>query len=251
MKKEKQKQIVTIDEFDNTVSLYQLLPAGTGSGLKKLKIIIDSIHNSEIDNGLKPFSLIIAGKQAVRTHARCFIRAMGLEYPYEMPSNLLQTTPTEVFNFFHPTRWCDSYVISAISLLYPTTLKTLYEIITTGRFSVYNNIKKTTEVVPVFNPILLTTHRLDKVSDYFTEKIDHIVELDEYTDQQLELIVLQRLKYCQIDYQEEKVLQLIVEYGSKNLHQIIRLVKDAITIMLADSRTVLTVEDVKKVMGYR
>jgi hypothetical protein len=52
MKKQKQKQIITIDEFDNTVSLYQLLPCGAGSGLKRLKIIIDSIHNSEIDNGL-------------------------------------------------------------------------------------------------------------------------------------------------------------------------------------------------------
>ena len=251
MKKQKQKQIVTIDDFDNTVSLYQLLPAGTGSGLKRLKIIIDSIHNSEIDNGLKPFSLIISGRQAVRTHARCFVRAMGLEYPYEMPASLIQTTPTEVFNFFHPTRFCDSYIISAISLLYLPALKTLYEIVSDGHYSVYNNFKKTTEQIPVFAPVIMSTHRLDKIPIYFTEKIDHIVEMEDYTDQQLELIVLQRLKYCQIDYQEEKVLGLIVEYGSKNLHNIIRLIKDAITVMLADSRTVLSVEDVKQVMGYR
>ena len=92
----------------------------------------------------------------------------------------------------------------------------------------------------------MTTHRSDKIPKYFTEKIDHIVELEDYTDQQLELAVLQRIKYCQIGYQEEKVLQLIAEYGHKDLHKIIRLLKDAITVMLSDSRTVLTVGDVEK-----
>ena len=79
--------------------------------------------------------------------------------------------------------------------------------------------------------------------------INNWIKLEDYTDQQLELAILQRLKYGQVGYQEEKVLWLVVEYGHKDLHKIIRLLKDAITIMLADSRTVLTVEDVKKVMS--
>ena len=249
MKKQKNKQVISIEEFDNTVSLYQLLPAGVGSGLKRLKFIIDSIHNSKIEQLNKPFSLLIAGKQGVRTHARAFIRAMGLEYSYETPANLLQSSVTEIFNFFNPTRCCDSYIISAISLLYSPTLKTLYEVVSDGQYSAYNNINRTTELIPVFKPVIMTTHRLDKVPKYFKEKIDHIVKLEDYTDQQLELVVLQRLKYSQVDYDDEKVLWLIVEYGSKDLHKIIRLLKDAITIMLADSRTVLTVDDVKKVMS--
>ncbi len=40
------------------------------------------------------------------------------------------------------------------------------------------------------------------------------------------------------------------DYGLKKFPSIIRLLKSAITVMLADSRTVLTVEDVKKVMAY-
>ena len=249
MKKQKSKQIVNLDEFDSVISLWQLMPSGVGSGLKRLKIIIDSIHNNKIDNGVKPFSLLIAGKQGALTHARAFIRAMGLEYSHETPAPLLQTTQTEIFNFFHPTRCSDSYIISAISLLYPQTLKTLYEVVSDGQYSAYNNIKKTTELIPVYKPVIMTTHRLDKIPDYFKEKIDHIVKLEDYTDQQLELVVLQRLKYSQVGYDDEKVLWLVVEYGSKNLHQIIRLLKDAITIMLAGSRTVLSIEDVKKVMS--
>lgn len=114
MKKEKQKQIKSIDEFDRTISIWQLLPSGVGSGLKKLKIIVDAIQNNKIDNGLKPLSLLVVGKQGTLTHARAFIRALGLEYPYETPVNLLQSSVSEIFNFFHPTKLCDSYIIRGL-----------------------------------------------------------------------------------------------------------------------------------------
>lgn len=249
MKKQEQKQIVDLDEFDRTVSLYQLLPSGAGRASKRLKTIINSVHNGQVEQSKKPFSLLIAGSQGTRTHARSFLRALGLEYPLELPANLVQASINEVFNFFSPTRLCDSYIISSFSLLYPSVLKTPFEIITTGEFSVYNNVRKMTEVVPVLKPLLMTTHTKNNVPKYFQEKIDHIVELEDYTKQQLELIVLQRLKYCGLDYDEEKVLQLVVEYGHEDLHKIIRLLKSSITVMLADSRNILTVDDVKTVMG--
>lgn len=250
MKKQEQKQIVDLDEFDKTVSLWQLIPSGEGKGLKRLKIIVDSLHNSKVEQTLEPFSLLISGSQGTRTHARCVLRALGLNFPHELPANLVQSTTNEIFNFFDPTRFCDSYIISAVSLLCPSILKTLYEVISTGEFSKYDHTKKVTEVVPVFRPVIMTTHTKDNVPCYFQQKIDHIVQLEDYTDQQLLLIVLQRFKYCNLDYAEEKVLKLIVENGLEKLHTIIRLLKSSITVMLADSRTTLTVEDIKKVMAY-
>jgi hypothetical protein len=250
MEKQEQKQIVGLDEFDTTVSLWQLLPAGAGRGLHRLKTIVNSIHNGQVKQSLKPLSLLIAGKQGLRTHARCVLRAWGLEHPGELPAHLLQSTADEIFNFFSPSQMADSHIISSVSLLYPAILKTLYEVVSTGEFSKYDNIRKTTEVVPVFTPIVMTTNAKDNVPTYFQQKIDHIVELEDYSEQQLQLIVLQRLKYCGLDYDEEKVLQLIVEYGLEKLHNIIRLLKSSITVMLADSRTTLTVEDVKNVMSY-
>lgn len=251
MKKQKeQKKIVDLDQFDQTVSLWQLLPSGAGRGLKRLKIIVDSIQNGQVEQPRKPLSILITGKQGVRTHARSFLRALGLDYPHELPANILNTTTNEVFNFFSPTRWCDSYIISSLSLLYNPILKTPYEIITKGQFSIYDNARKATEVVPIFRPIVMTTHVRDNVPSYFQEKIDHIVEIENYTNQQLELIVLQRLKYCNLDYDEEKVLRLIVEYGLEKLPNIIRLLKSAITVMFADGRRCLTVDDIQKVMSY-
>lgn len=250
MKKQKEKQIVDLDQFDQTVSLWQLLGSGSGKGLKKLKVIVDSLQNSKVEQSHKPFSLLISGTQGTRTHARCFLRALGLDHPLELPAQLLQSTFNEVFHFFSPTRMCDSYIISSCSLLLASILKTPFEIITTGEFSRCDNIQKTTEVVPVLKPIVMCSHSLDKVPLYFQERIDNIVELEDYTKQQLELIVLQRLKYANIDYQEEKVLHQLVEYGCDRLAIIIRLLKSSITVMLADSRATLTVDDIEKVMAY-
>ena len=105
------------------------------------------------------------------------------------------------------------------------------------------------EVITVNKPIVMTTHQIDKVPDFLTRKVDHVVQIEDYTEQQLELIVLQRLKYCQLEYSDEKVLKLIVEKGNGDLHKMhmmIRLLKDAITVMQADGRVVLTVDDVEQ-----
>ena len=184
MKKQKTKQIISLDDFDNTVSLWQLLPSGVGSGLKRLKIIVDSIQNGKVEQLIKPLSLLIVGNQGTRTHARAFLRALGLEFPYETPAHLLQSTVTEIYNYFNPTRLCDSYIISSVSLLYTPTFKTLHEIISSGRYSVFNNVRKATELIPVHNPIIMTTKNKKKIPEYFLEKIDHVVEIGDYTDQQ-------------------------------------------------------------------
>ena len=250
MKKQEQKQIVGIDEFDETVSLYQLVSPGAGRGLSHLKVIVNSILHNPEQQQARPLSLLIIGKQGCRTHARSFIRALGLETISEIPAQLLHAPPPAIYEFFSPLLLCDSYIISSVDALYPGILKTLHEIVSKGEYSAYNYQRQCKEVFVVFKPVIMTTSKENKIPDYFLENIDHIVKIEDYTDQQLELIILQRLKYCQIDYQEEKVLWLLKEYGNKELYKIIRLLKSAMTVMLSDSRTVLTVDDIKKVMGY-
>ena len=252
MKKQKQKQLVNIDEFDSTVSLWQLLPSGAGRGLSHLKLIVDSVLNNKADKATKPFSLLVTGKQGTRTHARGFIRALGLEYINEMPAHLLQAPTDAIYDFFKPELFGDSYLISNIDTLYPAVLKTPYQIISKGKYIVIDYSRNIKEIYAVYRPLVMTTHNINKLPKYFLEKIDHIVKLEDYTDQQLELAVLQRLKYANIDYQEEKVLSLLVAYGHSKLYNIIRLLKSSITVMLSgsDSRKTLTVDDIKKVVAY-
>ena len=65
----KQEQIISIDQFDEEVSLYQLLPTD-GEGLSHLKMIVNSIlHNPEQEQR-KPVSLLIVGRQGASTLSR-------------------------------------------------------------------------------------------------------------------------------------------------------------------------------------
>ncbi len=249
-KKQEDKIYCSLDYFDQDVSLWQLIPAGTGKGLKRLKFIVDSILNSEESQSVKPLSLMITGKQGLRTHARCFLRALGYENPYEMPLHLLESSSGEIHNFFSPMRSCDSYIISCMADIHSPSIKTIYEAMAKGVYIQYDHNRNITEIVPVFRPIIMTTHNPKNIASYFTEKIDHVIEIEDYTKQQLELIVLQRLKYCNLGYKEEKVMMLTVDYGYPKLHNIIRLLKDAITVMLAAGRTILSVDDILTVMSY-
>lgn len=250
MKKQEQKQIISLDQFDETVSLYQLISPGAGRGLSHLKTIANSILHNPDQQQRKPLSLLIVGKQGCRTHGRSFIRALGLEDISESHGHFLNAPTNAVHDYFNPLLPAQSYLISNIDTLYTSVQKTLYEIITKGEYDGYDYQRRTKEIVFVYCPVIMTASDISKIPGYFKENIDHIVSLEEYTDQQLELVVLQRLKYCGIDYDEEKVLSLIVAYGHKDLHKIVRLLKSSITVMMSENRTTLTVKDVKKVMGY-
>ena len=72
MEKQEQKQIVGLDEFDNTVSLWQLLPAGAGRGLHRLKTIVNSIHNGQVKQSLIYFFV----GRFIHCHHSCFSYAI-------------------------------------------------------------------------------------------------------------------------------------------------------------------------------
>ena len=60
------------------------------------------------------------------------------------------------------------------------------------------------------------------------------------------MIILQRLKYAKIDYENEYILQDIVRYGKNNLKKSIRFLKCCIAVMQSQGRQKLNVEDVIK-----
>ena len=69
MKKQtKQQPVIDLDTFDE-VSLYQMIPSGSGMGLSHLKTIVDSVHNGRA----KVSSLLITGTTALTTHSFSFL----------------------------------------------------------------------------------------------------------------------------------------------------------------------------------
>ncbi|MBN2286881.1 MAG: hypothetical protein JXI43_10570, partial [Tissierellales bacterium] len=88
MKQQKNSQI-KLDEFSN-ISLWQLLPAGDGLGLKKLRSIVNSVLNGQAQRETnKPMSLLITGEAGKRTHAYAFLRALGISDMHHITANLL------------------------------------------------------------------------------------------------------------------------------------------------------------------
>ena len=64
-----------IHDFDKEASLYSLPLKNTGIG--HLMAIVDSILNNPDHKKQEPISVLIAGGQGKRTHARCFLKALG------------------------------------------------------------------------------------------------------------------------------------------------------------------------------
>ena len=92
MKKQEQKDIVSIDQFDEEISLYQLVPAGTGKYLSHLKTIVNSILHNPEQQPRKPLSLLVIGSQGTRTCCRAFLRALALDEINETPEGSVSLT---------------------------------------------------------------------------------------------------------------------------------------------------------------
>jgi DNA helicase TIP49 (TBP-interacting protein) len=93
--------------------------------------------------------------------------------------------------------------------------------------------------------VIMTAKDRKKVPEAVLKSIDYVVELEDYTTpDQLELIILQRLKYANIDYEDESVLQEIVKYGKNELEQSIRFMRCCIAVMQSQGNQILRKEDV-------
>lgn len=243
--KQQVKPIIDIDEFDQSVSLWQLLPCGNGHGLKMLKYIVDSVLNSQ--KAQNNISILLTGKQGKRTHGRAFLRAVGIEDINEIPAELLRPT-SGVMSFFDNANVNQGYLISDIEKISQFVQTNIYEILSKREFCLHNYTKKGNDKFAVPSSLILTSKDKKCMPTYIPANVDYVIELEEYTEQQLELIVLQRVKYCHVDYENEDILKFIVGQGENDLHKIIKLLKTAIVIMQAECRKTLTLTDVKKAL---
>ena len=239
MKKQKEQLTIDLDSFDD-VSLYQLIPSGRGMGQSLLKTIVDSVHNGNA----KLNSLLIAGKEGLQTHSSAFIRAMGFETFDQIDGSLLQHI-SGLHNFFCGEE-NEAHIISNIEKLPHVAQLHVSNILKKKKFCPYNYLKEGQDIFDVCGLVVMTSREIKKIPEPVLDAIDHIVQLEDYTPQQLELIVLQRCKYAHVEIENDNILKDIVKYGRNNLKQSIRFLKTCIAVMLAGGRRELLQEDVLK-----
>jgi hypothetical protein len=240
MKKQiKQQPTIDLDTFSD-VSLFQMIPSGQGFGQAMLKIFVDSVFYG---NG-KLSSLLITGKEGIATHASAFLRALGLENINQIDASML-TVPHDIYTFFCLAEY-QGYIITNVDNTLHSIEFYISNILKKQVFCPYNYMEKRLDAYDVPGLILTTAKDRKQISESVLKNIDYVVELEDYTPEQLELIILQRLKYANIDYEDECILQEIVKYGNNKLNQSISFMKCCIAVMQSQGRQVLLKEDVIK-----
>jgi Holliday junction resolvasome RuvABC ATP-dependent DNA helicase subunit len=239
MKKQaKQQEIIDLDTFSD-VSLFQLIPSGRGMGQSLLKTYVDSVHNGSAR--LK--SILISGKEGLSTTGVAFIKAFGITRYNQIDGSLLHNCG-ELNMFFCGGNY-EAYLISNIETIPSTVQLSIYHVLAKQEFYLYNYMQGMYDTFYVPGLVVLTSQNVKNVAKPITDRVNHIVPLEDFTPEQLELIILQRLKYARIEY-EDCILKDIVKYGSNTLRLSISFLMCCISVMQSDGRGKLTREDVQK-----
>ena len=233
---------VRLDEYDN-LSLWQMIPAGDGKALQKLKAIVNSTMNSHpVIQGNKPLSILLSGEAGKRTYGHAFLRSMGCEDIRFSPAAVFCSTP-DLVDFFSNSSSDTGFVIFDLHSVPGGALKKLFEILHNGELAM-TDFRREKTVYPVFGTIVMTMKDRMKLPLYLQECFTYSVCLDKYTKQQKELIVLQRLKYANIEMETDEILRSLLVLSQEDIRKMVCLLGTSVMVMMADGRQILTNSDV-------
>jgi len=252
MKQDQKKEYVDLEDYDSSVSLWQMVPSGNGKGLNKLQLIVDAVHSGPIGHSSKPLSILIAG-EAKKTHSRAFLRALGSVDIAELPSYLL-TLRYGLSDFVASQEVFDALLLTNIEQTAVYYMRCLYQYMKEGRYLV-KNLSKLDETPFPFDivygqcPIVLTTSDINVIPAFLKQTIDFVVTIEPYTEEQIKQILVQRIKYLgTIDYEGQILIDKLVEIGKGKLDKSIALLKDSLLAMHAEGKTLLTLKHVERAM---
>jgi hypothetical protein len=242
MKRAEEKRTISLADFDHEVSLYQLIPAGTGKALCLLKRIVDYILIAKPE---KIPSLLITGEQGVSTYARCFLRALGLEFIKKVDGFFIQTCSGLPLIFGNHSRDA-GYILANVNQMDRAIQSHINDILTKRQFELYNYFSEEREVHHVEGVLVLTSNQAETIPDSMKKAIDYHIVLEPYSHEQRILLILQRFKYCGIQYESNSVLEAFVIFGNGNIHLMVQLLQICIAIISTEGRTTITLKDLKK-----
>jgi hypothetical protein len=227
-------QVIDLDTFN--ISLFKMVPSGKGMSLSLLKTYVDAVLNGRA----KLNSLLITGKAGLQTHAGAFLRALGIDYYNQIDAEMIQS----VFDLhvFLCGEQYDGYIIRNLEKMSIDAQKHLYNVLTKQQLIPYNYVEQKHDYHDVPGTIIFTSKNNKKIAGPILGNINQAVELENYTTGQLELIILQRLKYAHIDY--GNVAKNIVRHGNNDLNKCIRFTKCCIAVMQSEGRHKLLKKDV-------
>jgi hypothetical protein len=242
MKKQQEKQVIGIDEFDEYVSLNNIIDAG-GNAVAKLKKIAESLQYDQFNQLVRFPTLLIDGKgEGKSILGKAFLNTLCLQSK-DIDASLLQSY-NQIIEFFwasHPER---GYLITNIDELSTFFHKTLYEIIRKREYTLLNQYGKSEMRYPVSSIIVMTSSHTSEVPAPLLKYIQYIIHHSNHNVKRRELIAIQRLVNANVKYSQACVKRIANE--TPNLNSMIGLIRMCLDIIKADYRDNLTLDDVNK-----
>lgn len=240
MKKTHQQQY-KYEEFDQHISLFNCIPAGKGNSLILLRKIVDGIQNSHFDRNP---SILVVGEAAplfatatANTLCSIDIRTIEAKYLYGV-QNQIEFFSDSLFNTIHIINNFEKANFAE---------PVIWQFLKNGVYKFGSYLSRPEIYIHVNGIIILTASDIKSISQPIIDAVGFKVEIESYTQAQLELVVHQRLKFCGIDYcGDEQVLKTIVEYGCGQLKYIIEFLKICILLAQTDGNNKLTLKIVER-----
>jgi hypothetical protein len=227
-----------IDTFDDEVSLWHLI--GGGNGLKLLQKIADTYYvNEKRDH---PFSLLLSGRQSTTLYGVCFLRSLAMQIS-RISAQMLYVRDglVELFTPAHADR---GFIIEDVEQFNMGIQPKIIQILQDGNFTQYDCSRKCNETYPVFGIIVLTCKDIKEVIPQITKSADYVIHVDDLNREQIRQIIKMRLKYANVGYENEKVIDMLATGSS--LRMIVSIMRIAYGMMLFENRSVITEQDVLK-----
>ena len=248
MKKEKQKQVISIEEFDKHVSLTNIIPAGNGNSVIRLKKIADALQYDEYHHLTRFPTILIAGKeQGKSTLARAFLNYLCLQIK-ETDASLFQSYShiTEYFWASHPDR---GYLITNIEYLAKIFHKTIFQILRQREYTYLNQSNGCETRYPVDSIVIMTASDILQVPEPILKHIHYKIQQKEYDTNQKILITIQSLNNTGIKYMDDEVVKKMVE-RTADLDGLIALIRNCIDCLKSDCKNdILKTQHVEQVLS--
>lgn len=240
MKKTQQQQQYKYEEFDEHVSLYNCIPAGAGHSLVLLRKIIEGIQSGNFNRNP---SLIIVGENA-REMAVATANALCSPDIREIDSKLLFTTKNQM-DFFSDSSYEVVHIICNVSKI-GLSESVLWQFIKNREYK-FQMMDRSVQSIFCHGLIILTADEVKSIPSTLIQAVDFKATQEQFTQDQLELLVHQRLKFCGIDYLDDgKLLKLIVELGHSKLYLINYLLKICILLAQTEHNNNLSLRTVQR-----
>ena len=245
-KKTKEKH--DIDEFEEYAHLWNVVPGGKGEGIVLLRKVVDSIQNNFNEPLIRTPSFLIAGGKGIgkKLLARAIANSLAIEDVRVCPAEFFENG---IFSsqFFWDSSPNTAHIITDIEQLKPTAEATLWKYVKNRECKYFNHMDRNySNTICCCGWMIMTCKDTDLINNAMLSAVDHIIEIEPLTNDQLLAILHQKLVFVGVEYDGEEVLKAIANAGMGQIELTMDFLTKSLILMNAEMKDILDMRIVNK-----